>query len=366
MRVTLIIDWFMYYTVELANALAEDHDIQLVTRDHNYEISGKNNPVTLDDFLDECLNPKIKRERLRYGWGDRRNLGEIRGVYRKVQEFRPDVVHVQENKDWRIIRLTHMLGFHRSVLTIHDVVAHPGHPRNLSRYLKFILRKRVKKIIVHGDFLKKQLVAGSKRPYEDIHVIPHGAFSIYKKWDDENIEEEENTILFFGRIFEYKGLDVLIKAQPEIEERVPGAKIVIAGRGEDFSRYENLIQDKSRFEIHNRFIPNEEIPRFFRKASLVVLPYTEASQSGIIPIAYVFGKPVVVTDVGSIPEVVDEGKTGFVVPPNDSRKLAGAISKILIDPELKRTMGQNATHKATTDLSWKMVAKKTAEVYSQI
>jgi glycosyltransferase involved in cell wall biosynthesis len=360
------LDWFLYYTVELANALVENHELLLVTRDHNYEISSTDKPTELDDFLDECLDKRIKREKLRFGWGDRRNLREAKRIYRKIQEFRPDIIHLQENKDWRIIHLAKKLGLHRTVLTIHDVVAHPGHIRQLVRYFKRLPRKKARKIIVHGDYLKKQFVAGSKRKYEDIHIIPHGAFSIYKKWDDVSVSEEKNTILFFGRIFEYKGIDILIKAQPKVTSHIPDAKIIIAGRGEEFSKYQDLIQDESRFEIHNRFIANEEIPKFFRRASLVVLPYTEASQSGIIPIAYVFGKPVVVTDVGSIPEVVDVGKTGFIVPPKDPEALAEAIVKILSDPVLKQKMEHNALEKAATDLSWKTVAKKTTEVYAMI
>jgi glycosyltransferase involved in cell wall biosynthesis len=366
MRVVLILDWFLYYTVELANALADHHDIMLVTRDHNYEISSVEESIPLDDFLDECLDKRIKREKLRYSWGDRRNFREIGRVYREVQRFRPDVIHLQENKDWRILCLVEKWGFSRTVLTVHDVVAHPGHGRQLVRMLKRWPRQRARKIIIHGKYLKKHFVALTGRKYEDVHVIPHGAFSIYKKWDVEPVQEEPHTILFLGRIVKYKGLEVLIEAQPAITKDIPDAKIIIAGKGQDFTPYRELIKDESRFEIHNRFIANQEIPRFFRRASLVVLPYTEASQSGIIPIAYVFGKPVVVTDVGSIPEVVDEEKTGYIVPPNDPQKLAQAIIKVLKDPELRQTMGHNAAIKASTDLSWEMVAQKTTEVYSII
>lgn len=366
MRIILMIDWFVYYAVELANALVEDHEVMLITRDHNFEISSPDNLINLDDFLDECLSEKITREKLRYRLRDLKNFVEIPRVYRKAKTFDPDVIHIQDNKDWRIIWIAKMLGFHKMVWTIHDVVSHPGYQAGILRYIKLIPRKRANKIIVHGEYLKELLSSKYKKFRNKIHVVPHGAFSIYKKWDDGSIQEEENTILFFGRISKYKGIDVLIKAFNIITKEIPEAKIVIAGRGEDFSKYEKLMFDKSRFEIHNRFISNAEVPQFFRRASVVVLPYTEASQSGVVPIAYVFGKPVVVTDVGSIPEVVDDGKTGFIVPPQNAEELAKAIVAILKNQELKRTMEKNALEKASTDLSWANVAKKTAEVYSLI
>lgn len=366
MRVVLIIDWFLYYTVELANALSREHNVMLMTRDHNYEISSPDNPKNLDEFLDECLMKKIVRARLRYRRGDMKNCFEVLRVYKTIKAFDPDVIHIQENTDWRILLIAKMLGFDRLILTIHDVVRHPGEAGRIAGYLESILRKKARKLIVHGDFLKKQLVSRSESLEKKTHVVPHGAFSIYKKWDDTSVKEEENAILFFGRISKYKGVDVLMRAVPFITKEIPGAKIIIAGRGEEFSKYENLITNKSQFEIHNRFISNAEVPKFFRRASVVVLPYTEASQSGVIPIAYAFRKPIVVSNVGSIPEVVEEGKTGFIVPPNSPEYLADAIVKILKDQELKRTMGQNAFEKTLSKLSWGAIAEKTVQIYSSI
>ena len=99
---------------------------------------------------------------------------------------------------------------------------------------------------------------------------------------------------------------------------------------------------------------------------MVVLPYIEASQSGIIPIAYAFKKPVVVTNVGSIPEVVDDGITGFIVPPKDPDALASAITKLLRDDKLRKEMGESAYRKMEEELSWDKIADKTIEVYREM
>jgi glycosyltransferase involved in cell wall biosynthesis len=95
------------------------------------------------------------------------------------------------------------------------------------------------------------------------------------------------------------------------------------------------------------------------------LPYIEASQSGVIPTAYGFKKPVVVTSAGSIPEIVDDGITGFIVPPKDVNALAEAIIKLLKDRELRRKMGENAYKKLKKDLSWDNIAEKTIQVYKE-
>lgn len=364
MKIVILIDWFIYYTVELANALSQEHDVMLVTRDHNYELSSSFEAISIDDFLDACLIKKVNREKLRYRQRSLKNFLEVIRVYKRVRSFRPDIIHIQENTDWRILLIAKMLGFEKAVLTVHDVQIHPGDPEGILKYFKSVLRKKVRKIIVHGQFLKKQLASNWRVPEDKIYILPHGAFSIYKKWDDPSIKEEAKTILFFGRISRYKGLDILIKAEPLITQHIPDAKIVIAGSGEDFGPYESLITNRSRFEIHNRFISHRDVPKFFRRASVVVLPYIEASQSGVVPIAYIFGKPVVVTNVGSIPEVVDEGKTGFIVPPNSPEDLSRAIIEILENHELRKTMSANALAKASTELSWNTIAQETAKIYS--
>jgi len=96
------------------------------------------------------------------------------------------------------------------------------------------------------------------------------------------------------------------------------------------------------------------------------LPYIEGTQTGIIPIAYAFRKPVVVTNVGSIPEVVDEDITGYVVPPKDPNSLANAIVKILNNDPMRKQMGENAYEKMKKELSWDLVAEETSKAYNKV
>lgn len=288
-------------------------------------------------------------------------------VFKIIDFEKPDIIHILvEDLLVGILSCLLKVRGYKLVLTEHDPSLHVGEKcieKIDQRLTKSLIRKRVNAIIVHGNHLKNILI---RRGIKDnkIWAIPHGDYSFYTKWDG-NIEIEKKSILFFGRIIDYKGLEYLITAENKIASIIPNIKIIIAGNG-DFSKYENLIKNKGHFEIHNRYILDEEIASFFQRASVIVLPYTDGSQSGIIPIAYAFKRPVVVTNVGSIPEVVDNGITGFIVPPKDADALAEAIIKILNDDNLRDNMGENAYRKMKAELSWDAVAEKTIEVYTKV
>jgi len=369
MKIAFVMDWHLYYSVELANALVNEHEVMLVPRDHNREISSQENPLEVSEFLDACLDRRVRRNVLRYSRVDIRGALDMVRVYRAISAFAPDVLHVQENTDWRIYLIAMALGYKKVVLTVHDVFWHPGEDKRwISGQAIRFLRKKAGKLIVHGEYLKEQFSRLSPGHADKTFVVHHGAYSIFRQWDDGSIKEEKDTVLFFGRLGQYKGIEQLIEAAPVVKSSVPGLKIIIAGSstgmGKHFSHLEKAIEGDPVFEVHNRFIANEEVPSFFRRASVIAVPYIEASQSGVISIAYAFGKPVVATRVGSIPEVMEDGRTGLLVPPADPDALAQAIVTILQDGELRRSMGDRALRKSRTDLSWEAAAKKTAEVYA--
>ena len=156
-----------------------------------------------------------------------------------------------------------------------------------------------------------------------------------------------------------------MRAEALIAERVPGVRTVIAGKGEDLARYERLMADPSRFEVHNSFVSNEERAALFGRASVVVLPYIEASMSGVVPLAYAHGKPVLATTVGGLPEIVEHGETGLLVPPGDEHALADAAVRLLGDGALRRRLGEGGRRKLERELSSEAVARATLRVYEQ-
>lgn len=141
---------------------------------------------------------------------------------------------------------------------------------------------------------------------------------------------EDRVILFFGYVREYKGLDVLLRAMPTILQADSNVKLLVAGEFyQKESMYRNLIAEldlNSAVQVYNKFIPNEDVGRFYALSDFVALPYKSATQSGILTVAYSFKRPVLVTDVGGLAEFVESGRTGLVVPPNEPAALAqGAL-----------------------------------------
>ena len=112
-----------------------------------------------------------------------------------------------------------------------------------------------------------------------------------------------------------------------------------------------------------RYIPNEEVPSIFEIADVVAYPYLSSTQSASIQVAYAFGKPVIASNVGGLPEVVDIGKSGLLVEPNNSEELARAIDLLISDEGLRKDMGRYAKELSQTRFSWDSIAATILQVY---
>ena len=143
------------------------------------------------------------------------------------------------------------------------------------------------------------------------------------------IEEKEKVLLFFGFIKKYKGLKNLLYAMPVLKEKYPEIRLLIVGEFDsDKEEYTNIIKElkiENELIVTDWFVPDEEVEPYFAASDLVMLPYVSATQSGIVQMAYGFEKPVVVTDVGGLPDVVKDHQTGYVVPTNNPQAIAEAV-----------------------------------------
>ena len=357
MRVVLLSFGFVHYDIPLANALSKLEDVMFIVP--------KNKLEQFIQILEENVNVKpYHQPRFR----NPMNLITVYKIIKQIKNFKPDVIHLLGgHHPWFNFILPLLRRKYALVTTIHDVKVHIG-DKYSEKIPTFIYRLAIKytgQLIVHGKKLKELTSAEFNKPANSIHVIPHGEYSLYGKFLKHRVKENGHLVLFFGRIWEYKGLEYLIKAQPFISKEVPDVKIVIAGTGENFEKYRKMMIHKEKFIIHNEYITNERVAELFIKCNLVVLPYIEASQSGVLFLAYAFKKPVVATDVGSIPEVVDDGETGYIVPPRNTKKLAEAIVDLLKDKEKRKKMGENAYRKTKEEHSWDSIVVEIIEVYKK-
>lgn len=353
MKIAFVSFEFEEYCIKLASAFQDDQVMLFLPKEQSAPFVDQIGPAV--DFR------PFDKPRVRHLL---RQMKLALRIAREIRAFQPDVIHFQHGHMWFNLALP-LLARTPLVITIHDPRHHSGDPeasRVPQRIMDFGYR-RADEVIVHGEQLKQVCVEDLHLPADRVHVVPH--ITLGDESAQSHVHEQPDTILFFGRIWEYKGLEYLIKAEPLITAEVPGARIVIAGRGEDFDRYTQMMVHPDRFTVYNEYVPDERRAELFQQASLIALPYTDASQSGVIPVAYTFGKPVVATTVGGLPEAVDEGETGLLVPPRDEHALADAIIRLLKDPKLRARMGQNARRKNAAEWSPEVVAAQTKAVYEQ-
>ena len=350
-RVALISVSFGEYCMRLANALSPHADVLLLMPErvidpHAKKLDGRGR-------LFAYQNPRLRQPL--------RQFGTIRTAMREIRAFSPDVIHYQGFHVWWDLALSAWRRY-PLVYTVHDFRAHPGDKltQKTPFWLEMLARRSAHEIIVHSQHVE-ELLAKELGGAKNIHRMPH--IQIGSEPAPAKFEEDENLILFFGRIWEYKGLEYLIRAEPLISARVPEARILIAGQGEDFERYRRMMKNPKHFVVDNEYISEERAQEYFQRASVVVLPYIEASQSGVIPLAYSAGKPVVATEVGGLPEMVEDGRTGYLVRPRDEVQLADAVVRLLLDRKLRREMGICGKKKIEAECSPELMAQKTIDVY---
>jgi glycosyltransferase involved in cell wall biosynthesis len=356
MRVALLHFCFEDYTIELANALVNFVDLTIIQ------------PHKIAAYCKAALDPRIqicsfKKPRIR----DPRNFLAMGEMMQMIQSIQPDVLHVQETNDlWYDMTLL-LNKMPPLVTTIHDVYRHPGDRHSVfgSEYTKRISMRRSQQLIVHTrslhDILNQQFHIAEQR----INVVPHGELgSLYRQRSlSTDVKREPHTILFFGRIWAYKGLHYLLEALPLVAQHIPDVKLIVAGRGEDLDQYFPEEPDSSQVELLNEFIPTEAVAGLFQRSAATILPYTEASQSGVAALSYGLGTPVIASNLGGLREIVRHEQDGLLVQPGDVPALAEAIVKLLSSPDLQQRMQIAALERCQSDLNWSKIAAQTLDVY---
>jgi glycosyltransferase involved in cell wall biosynthesis len=213
----------------------------------------------------------------------------------------------------------------------HNVVSHEN--RIFEKFFLKIFIKKIDHCIVMNEYNEKLILqinpkAKIIKNFHPIYELPYSDSkrNIYK--NDLKIEKKK-TILFFGLIREYKGLDLLINAIALSKDRLNNLKVLIVGENyESLDPYHKMIADhqmEESFIFVNRFVNKVDIKKYFLSSDLVILPYKSASQSGILSLAYNFNRPVIVTNVGGLSDYISDNKSGFIAQPN-SRDISNKIN----------------------------------------
>lgn len=246
----------------------------------------------------------------------------------------------------------------KKIVVCHDPVPHSGESKILQ-----LLGHRGKElesadeIIVHS----RRFVQYVQDKYGKAYYMPLGPHSLYRMAENKRniVSYNSDTInfLFFGRIEAYKGLDILAEAYGKLKKEHAEITLTIIGNG-DFSNYEKQYSKLHDVNIINRWIRDEEVESVFLGNNLInICPYKDATQSGVVLVAYSYGVPVIATKTGGLTEQVVDGKTGFLVRPNDANELEAAMRKFIQNDNLIQKL-QQGIMEYLDKISWEKSAEK--------
>lgn len=287
-------------------------------------------------------------------------------VYKELSRKCYDVIHLTwppSYLDRFIYRLKEKL-----VLTVHDPFPHSSQVHGMREYE----RKRAFRNINHFILLnkaQKELFAchyGLHTPSKHIYDSRLSRYDYLNIYNDCVRPVDYNQIIFFGQIFSHKGISYLLEAMERVHTQIPNAKLIVAGSGKywfDINKY----KDCPYINIQNRFIPDSELVTMISSSAIVVVPYIDATQSGVVMTAYAFNRPCIATDVGALPEMVKDGVNGIIIPPKDPRAIADAICQLLSNPQTIASYAQNIEEEYSKgNMSWKSIAEQHKQIYNDI
>ncbi len=287
-----------------------------------------------------------------------------------VRRFAPQVLHVQEDSKDVLAAALPWLPRVPLLLTMHDPKPHSGDDtrvRTRTRHGFYIqqLRRRADAVLVHGERLvadARQVLEGRALP---VHVVPHGPLGQTLAAQHASAQEP-GRCLFFGRIEAYKGLRHFIDMVRGLRAQGVMVRGVVAGRGSDLEPNRDALRDAQAFELIDRFLSPEEVVREFQRARVVVMPYDNATQSGVAAYAIGVGRGVVAFDVGALREMVDNGRTGLLVPHGDMPALMAAVRRVVEDDGLAQHLQEQALARADGEFSWPSIARRTLTAYAAL
>lgn len=284
-------------------------------------------------------------------------------VFWHMKKQHADVLHVC----WPLSGHRKIL-FHLSckkILTVHDPISHSNQKNAKNEKIRKKNFRLFNKLVLLSKPLLNDFLSTYHIDKKKILLNKMGEFDYLREIQQVPTRIDAKYILFFGYISPYKGLEYLCEAMMKVHKSHPDVKLVIAGGGNiyfDWKPYKNL----DYIILRNHFVDLPELAGLLSECEFSVCPYKDATQSGVVQTAFSLGVPMVVTNVGALPEVVRDGQNGLVVPPCDSCSLVGAINTLLEHPEMLATMRDNIKNIWQKKMSWEPIADKYIECYKSM
>jgi glycosyltransferase involved in cell wall biosynthesis len=347
-RIVVFAPHYASYAVHLSRALADKADVLLLLeRAYKRAECGPGSLTLVPDSLRVVeFNSRGRPARL---------VSTFK-ILTEVLSFRPDIINIQEEEGRFTAWITRFIRRMAPILlTVHDPSPHTGADAayaaaNVASLTS--IRAAASAFHVHGAYCRDALIAevGSSRP---IFVSQHGV--LFERADIWRLEPERGRVLMFGRMEAYKGLDVLIDAADILRKRNVIIRLVLAGRGPEIDRLALRIANRPDIELINTFLTVDEVGDQLQRAAIVVLPYLNATQSGVIAAAFGNDRPVIASRTGGLVDAVKDGENGILVQSGDAQILADAIETVLADNLLLARLSEGAAHARKTDFAWPVI-----------
>ena len=368
LRVCLVSLHFAEYTLRLVQALSTRVNLLVIV----YVDNARNELG--EDYAKQFAEAGVQLLALPRPRGLLSLVANFQKLRARVQSFEPQVLHLQEDLRDELVAALAALRACPLVLTVHDPQPHSGRDALVFRWSRHRLyrwwvRRQVDLVLTHGAHLVALLDKDWPMLRGRVHAVPHGPLGPGVRPSLVQGPERPEVpirLLFFGRIHAYKGLGAFVHLVQGLQAAGLQVLGVVAGRGDDLERHRATMSASACFEVRDRYIAAAEVDQLFTGAHAVVLPYTDGTQSGVAALALGYGRPVLATAVGAIPELVRDGINGLLVPAADAAALYAAGKALVTDAALRQRLSEGAAALAAGELSWAAIAELTVGWYTRV
>lgn len=321
------------------------------------ELSFLSNYLSIDDIY--IANRINKKDTSIY------NYSFIRDINRFICQQKCDVLHFTFVPTmYECLFYKHIT---KMVLTVHDPILHTGdksYRRELFRKISF---KWIPKLVFLNKTQTKDFIESYSVTHKKIFYNILGVYDIIHLFAPQTQNKKQKTqslnVFFWGRITPYKGLEYLLKAFERLKDSNISARLTIAGGGEFYFDY-NPYSSNDNIRLINRYISMQELYLLLDECDVVVCPYTDATQSGVVMTAFAMKKPVIATDVGGLKEYITDNVNGLLVPPCNVEELSKSMTKFIHSPNMLHVMSQNIGDTYYFgERSWKAIANNYLKIY---
>ena len=263
------------------------------------------------------------------------------------------------------------------VLTIHDVSSFAD--RNRSSFIENFIYKFTDTALTHNEFSKEELIKSTSISKNDIHIVAHGNYTQFiniriDKTQSRlklDLPQNKTILLFFGMIKKVKGLEILLRSMRNIMVKNPDVVLLIAGKPWDtnFSIYQKIIDENNLSEnviLHTKFIDHKDVAHYYCSSDLVVLPYKKIYQSGVLMMTLSYERPVLVSDLPPLKEMITDNENGFLFSSENDEDLTNKILKIISDKENLEKVRLKGTEMVNTKYAWNEIGRLTKKVYQTL